>query len=81
MGCASRGQYLLKRPDMIPVAVSGQHVRNAHPSGFGHGKEGVGLGGGVDKQALVAGADQVAVVVHLGDGDVFELEGIHSAQQ
>ena len=61
---------------MIPVAVCGQHRGDLYSVVGGQSEQCWGVSGGVDKQRLVTGAQQVAIVVHLGHGNFMKLEGV-----
>ena len=68
-GCC---QNFLQRAHVIPVAVRGQNLRDFHPGFLCHGEDGGGVIGGIDKQAFTVGSEQIAIVVHLRDGDVMQ---------
>ena len=67
-----RLEHLDERAGVVVVAVGGQHVRDLHADVAGEGEECLGVRGGVDKQPLVPGTNEVAVVVHLGHRNVMQ---------
>jgi len=62
-----------ERSHVIPGAVRGENGGDVNACLAGHVEDGGGVIGGIDKQALVAGSEQVAVIVHLRNGDLVKM--------
>ena len=73
MLCVGGLQNLVESPHVIPMAVRGENGGDVNPCLARHVEDGGGVIGGIDKQALIAGGKQVAVIVHFRNGDLVKM--------
>lgn len=81
MGSISRIENLFECSMMICVPVSSQNCRDARSSVLREGEQSWGIIGGVDKQCLFAGNQEVTVIVRIRDGNVVKCQDISHGTQ